>query len=141
MEGDKLLHLLNNCPVTFRCWRYNQQHDLVLAAISAILTEVLDSDYTIVSDFAGAETYAFPPTLMTTDLRRDIVVFSVAKQHASIIELTVPLKVCNFKKAHTKKQTKYHYVLEDIKGNGFDADIITIEVGSRSFICPEGFDH
>ena len=38
------------------------------------------------------------------------------------------------------KQTKYHDVLEDIKGNGFDADLITIEVGSRGFICPDGFD-
>ena len=56
-----LLHLLNNCPVALQCRRYNQRHDLVLAAISAFLTEILDSDYTIVSDLAGADTYTFPP--------------------------------------------------------------------------------
>ena len=88
-----LLHLLNNCPVALQCRRYNQRHDLVLAAITAFLTEVLDSDYTIISDLAGADTYTFPPTLATTDLRPDIVVLSEVKRHAAIIEMTVPLKV------------------------------------------------
>ena len=88
-----LLHLLNNCPVALQCRRYNQRHDLVLAEISAFLAEVLDSDYTIISDLAGADTYTFPPTLATTDIRPDIVVLSEVKRHATIIELTVLLKV------------------------------------------------
>ena len=83
-----LFHLLNNCPVSLQCWRYNQWHDLVLTAITAFLTEVLDSDYTIVSDLAGT-------------------VFSEVKQHATIIELTVSFE-SNFKKAHNRKQAKYH---------------------------------
>ena len=87
-----LLHLLNNCPVALQCRRYNQRHDLVLTEITTLLTEVLDSDYTIVSDLAGADTYTFPPILAATDLRPDIVVFSEVKQHATIIELTVPFE-------------------------------------------------
>ena len=134
-----LLHLLNNCPVAVQCRRYNQWHDLVLTEITTFLTKVLDSDYTIVSDLAGADTYTFPPILVITDLRPDIVVFSEAKQHATIIELTVSFE-SNFKKAHNRKQAKYHDVLDDIKENGFDTDLITIEVGSRGFICPDGFD-
>ena len=106
-----LLHLLNNCPVTLQCGRYNQQrHDLVLTAITAFLAEVLDSDYTIVSDLAGANTYTFSPILATTDLCPDIVVFSEVKQHATIIELKIPFE-SNFKKAHNRKQAKYHDVL------------------------------
>ena len=134
-----LLHLLNNCPVALQCRRYNQLHGLVLEVISAFLTELLDSDYTIVSDLAGADTYIFPPTLATTDLHPDIVVLSEVKRHATIIELTVPFE-SKFKKAHNRRQTKYHEVLEDIKGNSFDADLITIEVGSGGLICPDGFD-
>ena len=65
--------------------------------------------------------------------------FSEIKQHATIIELTVPFE-SNFKKAHNRKQAKYHDLLDDIKGNGFDIDLTTIEVGSRGFICPDGFD-
>ena len=45
-----------------------------------------------------------------------------------------------FKKAHNRKQAKYHDVSEEIKGNGFDTDLITIEAGSRGFICPDEFD-
>ena len=138
-ERQTLLHLLNNCPVAIQCRRYNQRHAVVLAAISAFLTEVLDSDYTIVTDLAVADTYTFPPTLATNDLRPDIVVLSEVKRLATIIELTVPFE-SNFKKAHDRKQTKYHDVLEDIKGYGFDADIITIEVGSQGFIWPDELD-
>ena len=74
------LHLLNNCLVALQCRRCNQRHDLVLAAISAFLTEVLDGDYTIVSNLAGADTYTLPPTLTPTDLRPDIVILSEVKQ-------------------------------------------------------------
>ena len=31
-------------------------------------------------------------------------------------------------------------VLDDIKGNNFDTNLITIEVGSGGFICLDGFD-
>ena len=129
-----LLHLLNNCPIALQCRRYNQRHDLVLTAITAFQTEVLDSDYTIVLDLAGADTYTFPLMLATTDLRPDIVIFEV-KQHATIIKLTVSFE-SNFNKAQNRKKAKYHDVLDDIKGNGFDTDLITFEVGSRGFICP-----
>ena len=61
------------------------------------------------------------------------------KQHTTIIELTIPFK-SNFKKAHNRKHAKYQDVLDDIKGNGFDTDLITIEVGSRGFNSPDGFD-
>ena len=30
--------------------------------------------------------------------------------------------------------------MNDVKKNGFDVDLITIEVGSRGFVCPDGFD-
>ena len=89
-RGRQMLpYLLNNCPVALQCRRYGQCHDLVLAAISAFLTEALDSDCTVISDLAGADTYTFTSTLATTNILPDIVVLSEVKQHATIIELAV----------------------------------------------------
>ena len=135
-----LLHIYNNCRVALQSRRYNKRHDMVLTAISAFLTEVLDTDYCVVSDLADTSTYTFPPALATTNLRPDLVVFSEKKRHAAIIELTVPFEG-NFGKAKERKSEKYYDLIEEIKTNDFDVDLITIEVGSRGFICSDGFDH
>ena len=135
---QSLLHVLNNCPVALHCRRYNQRHDLVLPVISDFLSDILDDDYTVVSDLADADTYVFPPTLASTDLRPDLVVYSELKRDAIIIELTVPFET-NFRKAQERKQSKYHEVLEEVKNNGFVVDLITVEVGSRGFVCLDGF--
>ena len=59
-------------------------------------------------------------------------------RNAIIIELTVPFE-SNFGKAQERKQSKYHEIMHEVKSNGFDVDVITLEVGSRGFICPDGF--
>ena len=87
---------------------------MVLSVISDFLLDILDNDYTVVSDLADADTYVFPPTLASTDLRPDFVVYSELKRDAIIIELTVPLET-NFGKAQERKQSKYHEVLEEVK--------------------------
>ena len=58
---------------------------------------------------------------------------------AIIIELTVPLE-SNFGRAQERKQAKYHELLNDVKRNGFNVDLVTVEVGSRGFVCPDGFN-
>ena len=138
-KRQTLLHILNNCPVALNFRRYNQRHDLVLTVISDFLKVTLTEDYKIVSDLGTPETYLFPPVLAVTDLRPDLVVYNDLMRDAIIIELTVPFE-SNFGKAQERKQVKYHGLVNDVKKNGFDVDLITIEVGSRGFVCPDGFD-
>ena len=112
---------------------------LVLTIISDFLRATLTEDYKIVSDLATPENYLFPPVLAITDLRPDLVVYNELMRDAIIIELTVPFE-SNFGKAQERKQGKYHGLMNDVKKNGFDVDLITIEVVSRGFVCPDGFD-
>ena len=137
-KRQTLLHILNNCPVALNCRRYNQRHDLVLSAICKFLVDVLDEDYTVISDLADSVTYLFPTILATTDLRPDLVIYSIEKRDAYIVELTVPFET-NFRQAQERKQSKYYEIMEEAIANGFDVDLITLEVGSRGFVCPEGF--
>jgi len=139
-NSQTLLHILNNCPVALNCRRYNQRHDLVLSKICDFLADTLDSDQLVVSDLADPDAYIFPSTLATTDLRPDIVIYSVMRREATIVELTVPFET-NFGKAQERKQSKYAELMEEVKCNGYAVDLITVEVGSRGFVCPEGFAH
>ena len=137
-KRQTLLHNLNNCPVALHSQRYNQRHDLVLSVIHDFLKNILDDDYMIVSDLAESHNYLFPPILATTDLHPDLVVFSEEKRDAILIELTIPFET-NFMKAQQRKNDKYHEVTREVEANGFNVDLITLEVGSRGFVCPDGF--
>ena len=46
----------------------------------------------------------------------------------------------NFAEAQRRKTSKYHEITEEIEANGFIVDLITIEVGSRGFVCLDGFN-
>lgn len=93
---QSLLHILNNCCVALKNRRYNQRHDLVLSEIHKFLTSSLNG-YSLISDLANSDTYHIPSALTFTDLRPDLVVFSEAKKHVALIELTIPFEN-NFEK-------------------------------------------
>ena len=90
------------------------------------------------SDLAELHNYLFPPILATTDLRPDLVVFSEEKRDVILIELTIPFEI-NFMKAQQRKKDKYHEVTREVEANGSNVDLITLEVGSQGFVCPDGF--
>jgi hypothetical protein len=49
----------------------------------------------------------------------------------------VELTVCfedNFADAKARKEAKYADLVDEIEGNGFIVDLITVEVGSRGFV-------
>ena len=60
------------------------------------------------------------------------------ERSAIIIELTVCFET-NFKKAQQKKEGKYAELVEDMEGNGFVVELITLEVGSRGFVNYDSF--
>lgn len=90
------------------------------------------------SDLSESQSYLFPPVLASTDLHPDIVIYSQTRQEATIIELTIPFET-NVENAQKRKLSKYHELMEELKTNGFDVNLVTLEVGSRGFVTVDGF--
>ena len=90
------------------------------------------------SDLSESQSYLFPPVLASTDLHPDIVIYSQTRQEATIIELTIPFET-NVENAQKRKLSKYHELMEEVKTNGFDVNLVTLEVGSRGFVTVDGF--
>ena len=82
--------------------------------------------------------YSFPPGLASTDLRPDLVVFCEEDRQAILLELTVCCEPA-FQAAKDRKEAKYLELLEEVESNGFNTDLITLEVGSRGFANYSGF--
>ena len=83
-------------------------------------------------------TYAFPPNVASTDLRPDIIMWSDSQQFVVLAELTVCFET-NFEDASQRKRSKYQDLLESCTANGYQTDLITLEVGSRGFLNLAGF--
>ena len=83
------------------------------------------------------EHYQFPSCLANSDLRPDLVIFSSLTKSATILELTVCFET-NFSEAHLRKEKKYSELMEEVENNGYSAELITLEVGSRGFVNYNG---
>ena len=55
-----------------------------------------------------------------------------------MVELTIPFET-SFEAAAERKESKYEELVTAARRNGFDATLITIEVGSRGVPNPTGF--
>ena len=76
----------------------------------------------------------FPPHILVTTDRPDIVVFSNSTKRVIIIELTCPVEE-NLEKWREEKRNKYSRLAEAIEGAGsWKATVMTIEVGARGFV-------
>ena len=90
------------------------------------------SDWVFLFDLEDA--LIFPPEIVATLQRPDIVIFSRALRQVILIELTVPLedRVCL---AHERKRNRYLPLLSLCQSNGWNATHFPVEVGSRGFVA------
>ena len=136
-ERQTLAHILNCCQVALS---HHRCHDDVLRVIVGYLKEELSEDYTVVADLGIELSYLFPPQLAISDLRPDITVLSQLEKEAMLIELTV----CNeasYEAAQHRKTEKYLELASEVEANVFNAELITLGVGSRGLVCTKGFQH
>ena len=70
-----------------------------------------------------SEQYHFPTSLAYSNLRPDLVIHSDHTKTATIVELTVCFE----------ERRKYSELVEEVKGNGYDVDLVTVKVDSRGF--------
>jgi len=136
-ERQSLLHVLNNCSVARDLRRYNHRHDAVLQEIVNFVKLKLPPATNLTADI---NEYAFPTHIVSTDLRPDIVWWDDQQKSLMLIELTISYET-NFDDAAERKEVKYEELITGARTSGYDAELITLEVGSRGVINPAGFKH
>ena len=135
-EREEVQQQLNACPYSLEKRRYNSRHDAILQAIYAFLVKHLPPTKSVTADLCD-QRYTFPQQIATTDTRPDITVWD--EMTITLIELTVPFEVCT-ESAIQRKRQRYHGLLEGCRENGYTANLLTIEVGSRGFLHCNSFD-
>ena len=89
------------------------------------------NDWTLLLDID--EQLSFPPEIVFTNLRPDIVIWSQRSKTVIIGELTVPWED-NFDTANEFKQLKYTDLIEECVQRGWKVYSFPFEVGSRGYI-------
>ena len=89
---------------------------------------------------ADINEYAFPTHIVSTDLRPDIVWWDNQQKSLMLVRLTISYKT-NFDDATERKELRYEELITRARASGYDAELITLEVGSRGVIYPAGFKH
>ena len=110
------------------------RHDRVLVCINSFLFSHLPQDSSLSVDFPSSP-YTFHQNFAVTDERPDIVVWNASSVH--MVELTIPFET-GIEDAASRKQLKYAELVESCRWSGFQATLITVEVGSRGFIHVPG---
>ena len=81
-----------------------------------------------------AKQVEFPPTILATSLRPDIVLWSVMSRVVVLIELTCPAEE-GMAAAQLRKETKYSELLDNINAtNVWKASLWTLEIGARGLV-------
>jgi hypothetical protein len=92
-----------------------------------------DTDWKILADLKDRP-YLFPVHICVTNLRPDLVMYSTKSKKVLIFELTCPLEE-NILKSRQYKRSKYTPLKHQIKDNGWNCTLITIEIGARGFVA------
>jgi len=116
---------------------YNHRHDAVLQELVNFVKLKLPPATNLTADI---NEYAFPTHIVSTDLRPDIVWWDDRQKSLMLIELTISYET-NFNDAAERKEVKYEELITGAQTSGYDAELITLEVGSREVINPAGFKH
>ena len=90
-------------------------------------------DWKLLADFAH-DFMVFPPEIISTSLRPDIVVWSSSLRRVLLFELTCPAEE-GIDTAKLYKEAKYGELSAAISGAGWSVELRSIEVGARGFVA------
>ena len=76
----------------------------------------------------------FPPEIVSTNLRPDLVLWSPSTKTAYIIELTVPWEN-SVEEAYERKKLRYSELAAEAKQRGWNTKVYPVEVGCRGFVA------
>ena len=95
--------------------------------VKDILTKA--SDWIFLMDEEHTQV-VFPPEIVETAKRPDIIIYSRCTKNVILIELTVPSEE-NLANAYARKKCKYQDLVADCENRGWTVFYFPIEVGSR----------
>jgi len=90
------------------------------------------NDWQLLIDFDCSQ-MLFPPTIVATSQRPDVVLWSARTKTVIMAELTCPAEE-NFIKAHVRKMDRYSVLEEQIRDAGWTPVLRTVEAGARGFV-------
>ncbi len=132
---ETLMHVLNNCKDCLD--KYTWRHNSILLHIKRFLSKDMPENVKIYLDipgeFSGISTV--PTDIAITNQKPDMVIVD-SNGNVTLMELTVPFE-SNIVQASERKKQRYEHLISNIKDNGHNVELITIEIGSRGLICKE----
>ena len=134
-ERQTLIHVLNTCKVARDGKRFNSRHDAILEEIVTCISTYMPSTAQLTADL---NCYNFPQHIVATDLRPDIVWWDNVSKKLRVVELTICFET-SFENAAERKTIKYADIIARAQESGYNATLITLEVGSRGIISIDGF--
>ena len=137
-EHQSLQHVLNGCSKAQDLRRYCIRHDNVLEAISNFIKDNLPQSTSYSVDLPETE-YIFPQHIVSCQQRPDIVWWDDSVKKMVLAELTISYET-SMDNAHKLKEAKYLDLVDQAKEAGYEAKLITLEVGSRGLINMPGFN-
>ena len=130
-----LEHILNWCSTALDQGRLKWRHDSVLHHMTSEINKVKPEEVTIYTDIPGLTINGgtIPADIITTGQRPDIVIINRKKKKIALLELTVSFEK-NIDSANIRKSTRYFDLTKDLKAEGWLADCVPFEIGSRGHV-------
>ena len=91
------------------------------------------TDWKLLVDYSDRP-IVFPPEILATSQRPDIVIWSIALKKVVMIELTCPAEE-GIEAARERKLGRYTQLKQDIEEIGWMAGLLTVEVGARGYVA------
>ena len=134
-QKETVHHILSHCPTALNNGKYTWRHNNVLKIITEFLFDHLSKKgIKILADLADKPySYsAFPPHILSTQLRPDIIIMDDEKspKRISLIELTCPDDEGSGE-AYQRKMQKYLPLKEELRRKKIECDILPVEVTTR----------
>ena len=95
------------------------------------------NDWQIFFDLPGRDNFTyhvFPPEIVVTNQRPDVVLLSRRQRWVLCLELTCP-KEERIRVSHELKASRYYELAQSAKDNGWSLSVWPIEVGCRGFVA------
>jgi len=132
-------HILAGCKLCLEQGRYTWRHDSIVLSIATWLQKLIDQhwfpdgfqllfDQTYIPD----KQYTFPPHILVTSQRPDILLFNNTLKLCLLIELTAGSEE-KMHERHEEKEFRYTQMKMQIAENGWTALGYSIEVCARGF--------
>ena len=118
-------------PIAFVKSGDNSSQNTRERPVKCLLTKA--NDWQLLIDF-DCRRMLFPPTIVATSERPDVVVWSESSKTVILIELTCPAEE-NFVDAAHRKRERYAVLCEQIRNANWTVVLRTIESGARGFVA------